>query len=82
MDIPILQVSVGGGRSYFDYFLVHYSSVLFHFLSNDKDYNRDFFTADTIDDGLSFDGIKSYPWSNFSGSMLYTISRRQITCIL
>ena len=58
--------------------LVQYLLINFHFLNNNKDYKRDFFTTGTIDDGLSFDGIKSYLPSNFSGSMLYTISRRHI----
>ncbi len=52
--------------------------INFYFLNNSKDYNKEFFITGTIDDGLSFDGIKSYFWSNFSGSMLYTISRRPI----
>jgi hypothetical protein len=38
---------------------VQYFSVNFHFLNNNKSYNRDFFTIDTIDDGLSFHGIES-----------------------
>jgi hypothetical protein len=36
-----------------------YFSVNFHFLNNDKSCNRDFFTIDTIDGGLSFHGIRS-----------------------
>jgi hypothetical protein len=40
------------------HFVVQYFSVNFHFLSNDKSYNRDFFTIYIIDDGLSFDAIE------------------------
>ncbi len=68
----------GGGRVYFEHFIVQCLSVNFHFLNNEKDYNKDFFTTGIIDDGLFFDGIKSYFSQNFSGSMLYTNSRRHI----
>ncbi len=37
----------------------HYFSVNFCFLDNSMSYNRDFFTIDTIDGGLSFHGIGS-----------------------
>jgi hypothetical protein len=56
---------------------VQYFSVNFHFLSNNKSYNRDFFTIDTIDDGLSFHGIESVLWSNIFGLVLYTILRKR-----
>ncbi len=41
------------------YLLDHYFSVKFHFLKNHKTYNRDFFTIDTIDDGVSSYDIES-----------------------
>ena len=50
--------------------------VNFHFLDNDKSYNRDFFTIDSIDDGVYFDGIESVLSSNIFGLVLYTISRK------
>jgi len=59
-----------------EHLVEQYPSANFHFLNNDKNYNEDFFTIGTIDDGLSFDDIKSYFPKTFSGSMLYTISRR------
>jgi hypothetical protein len=55
---------------------VQYFSVNFHFLNNDKSYNRDFFTIDTIDDGLSFHDIESVLSSNIFGLVLYTIPRK------
>jgi hypothetical protein len=50
---------VRGGRIHLEYLVKHYLSLNSNFLSNDKRYNRDFFTIYTIDDGLSFGGIKS-----------------------
>ncbi len=75
-----MTFQVSGGRVYLKHFLVQYLLINFYFLNNDKDYHKDFFTTGTIDDGLSFDGIKSYFWSNFSGSMLYTILGGLSTC--
>ncbi len=37
----------------------HYFSVKFHSRNNHKSYNTDFFTIDTIDDGLSSRDIES-----------------------
>ncbi len=55
------------------YLLEHYFSVNFHFLNNDQSYNRDFFTIYIIDDGLSFDGIKSIVLLDNISSVLHTI---------
>ena len=55
---------------------MQYLPVKFHFLNNNKSYNRDFFTIDTIDDGLSFHGIESFLLSNIFKLILYTISRK------
>ena len=55
---------------------MQYFPVNFHFLDNDKSDNRDFFTIDTIYDGVSFDGIESVLSSNIFGLVLYTIPRR------
>jgi hypothetical protein len=57
-----------GGRLNLEYF-----SVNFHFLNNNKSYKRDFFTIDTIDDGLSFHDIKSILSSDIFCLVLYTI---------
>ncbi len=38
---------------YLEYFVVQYFSINFHFLNNDKSYNRDYFTTNAMDDGLS-----------------------------
>lgn len=73
-----MDVASKGSKVCLDHFLVQYFSVNFHFLTNDKDYNSDIFTTSTIDDGLSFGGVKSYPSSNFSESILYTMSRRHV----
>jgi hypothetical protein len=52
--------------------VLQYFSVNFHFLNNNKSYSRDFFAVDTIDDGLSFDGIEStVSLECFSISTLY-----------
>ncbi len=56
-----------------EYLIVQYFSVKFHFLNNNKSYNRDSFTIDTTDDGLSFHGIESVLSSNIFGFVLYTI---------
>jgi hypothetical protein len=50
-----------------------YFSINFHFLNNNKSYNRDFFTINTIDHGLSFHGIKSILSWNIFFLILYTI---------
>ena len=42
-----------------EYLILQYVPVKFYFLNKNKSYNRDFFTVDTIDDGLSFHGIES-----------------------
>ena len=39
---------------FFSVIFTAFFSVNFHFLNSDKSCNRDFFTIDTIDDGLSF----------------------------
>jgi hypothetical protein len=57
---------------------VQYFPVKFHFLKNDKSYNRDFFTIDTVHDWLSFHGIESVLSSNTYGMVLYTIFRRHV----
>ncbi len=61
------------GYTIFSIFLEHYFSVNFHFPENDKGYNRDFFVIYTIDDGLSFGGIKSILLSDNISLVLYTI---------
>jgi hypothetical protein len=61
-----------------EYLILQYFHVNFHFLNNDKSYNRDFFTIDTIDDGLSFHCIESVLSSNNLGLVLYTISGKHI----
>ena len=38
---------------------IHFLSVNFYFLNNGKRYNRDFFSMNTIDNGLSFDGVRN-----------------------
>jgi hypothetical protein len=58
---------------YLVYLLVHYFSANFHFLNNDKSYNRNFFTIYTIDGGLSFDGIRSIVLLDNISSILHTI---------
>src|SRR5438132_5922344 len=58
---------------FLEYFGEQYFSINFHFLNNNKSYNRDFFTINTIDHGLSFHGIKSIlSWEIFF-LILYTI---------
>ena len=56
---------------------MQYFSVNFHFLNNDKSYNSDFFTIDTIDDWLSFRHIETVLSSNIFGLILYAIFRKQ-----
>ena len=56
-----------------EYFREPYFSVNFHFLNNNKSYNRDFFTINTIDHGLSFHNIKSILSSVIFVLVLYTI---------
>jgi len=56
---------------------VQYFSVNFHFLNNDKSYNSDFFTIDTIDDRLPFRDIETVLSSNIFGLILYAIFRKQ-----
>ena len=56
-----------------EHFVEQYFSVNFRFLNNDKSYDRDFFTIDTIDDELSFHGIKSPLSLNIFELVLYTI---------
>ena len=57
---------------------MQYFPVKFHFLKNNKSYNRDFFTIDTINHGLSFDSIESASLLNFDWLVLYTIFRRRL----
>ena len=66
------------GRSHLEYFIVQYFPVNLCFLNNNKSYNRDFFTINTIDDELSFHGIESVLSSNNLGLVLYTISGKHI----
>jgi hypothetical protein len=73
IDVPSVR-----GRVYLGYFVVQYFSVNFHFLNNDKSYKSDFFTIDTIDDGLSFDGIESAFSPNFFWLVSYTIFRKHV----
>jgi hypothetical protein len=54
-------------------FRAFFSAIIFSKFNNDKRYQRDFFTVDTIDDGLSFDGIRSSLSKNFLGSIWYTV---------
>jgi len=54
IDVPSKE-----GRVFLEYLILQYFPVKFVFLNNDKSYKRDFFTIDTIDDGLSFHGIES-----------------------
>jgi hypothetical protein len=70
-DIDVTSVGGGGGRVYLEYFAVQYFSVNFHFLNNDKSYKSNFFTTDTIDDGLSFDDIESILSPNFFFGIIY-----------
>jgi len=60
-DIDVASI---GTQLYLKYFFRRYFLVNFHFLKNDKRYNQDFFTIDTIDYGLSFHHIKSRVSSN------------------
>ena len=46
-------------------FILQHFLVNFHFLKNGKSFNQDFFTIDTIDDGLSVGGIENVLSSNF-----------------
>ncbi len=55
---------------------MQYFSVNFHFLNNDKSYDKDFFTIDTIDDRLSFYDIESVLSLNVFELVLYTIPRK------
>ena len=57
---------------------MQYFPVNLYFLDNNKSYNRDFFTINTIDDELSFHGIESVLLSNNLGLALYTISGKHI----
>ena len=66
-----------GGRLNLEYFAEQYFSVNFHFLNNDKSYNSDFFTIDTIDDWLSFRHIETVLSSNIFALILYAIFRKQ-----
>ena len=51
------------GRSLFVHFVMQYFSVNFHFLNNDKSFNKDFFTTDIIDYRLPFDELKlTFHW--------------------
>ena len=56
-----------------------YLPVNFYFLNNDKSYNRDFFTIYTIDDGLSFGGIKSIVLLDNISLISYTIFRKGVS---
>jgi hypothetical protein len=56
---------------------VQYFSVNFHLLNNDKSYDKDFFTIDTIDDRLSFYDIESVLSLNVFELVLYTIPRKK-----
>ena len=67
--------TISGGRVYLEYFESQHFSVDFQFLNNDKSYKSDFFTIDTINDGLSCDGKKSLFSLNFHWSVPYTIFR-------
>src|SRR5262245_35229320 len=70
------DTSMGGLGHIFkilEYFREPYFSVNFHFLNNNKIYNRDFFTINTIDHGLSFHDIKSILSSIIFVLVLYTI---------
>ena len=61
-----------------EHLIVQYFSVKFHFLNNDKGYNRDFFTTDTTDDGLPFHSIKSIlPFDNIC-LVVYTIFGKSV----
>ena len=71
------MIQVSRGRSHLEYLTVQYFSVNFHFLNNDKSYNSDFFTIDTIDDWLSFRDIETVLSSNIFGLILYAIFRKQ-----
>ncbi len=56
---------------------MQYFSVNFHLLNNDKSYDKDFFTIDTIDDRLSFYDIESVLSLNVFELVLYTIPRKK-----
>ena len=73
IDVPSKE-----GRVFLEYLILQYFPVKFVFLNNDKSYKRDFFTIDTIDDGLSFHGIESVLWSNNLGLVLYIIFGKHI----
>ena len=73
LEIQTIQASAGW--VYLEYFEGQHFSVNFYFLNNDKSYKSDFFTIDTINDGLSYDRKKS-PFSlNFHWSVPYIIFR-------
>ena len=71
------MIQVSRGRSHLEYLTLQYFSVNFHFLNNDKSYNSDFFTIDTIDDWLSFRDIETVLSCNIFGLILYAIFRKQ-----
>ena len=54
-----IVVTSTGTKLHLGCFPEQYFSVNSPVLDNSKSYNRDFFTIDTIDDGLSFGGIQS-----------------------
>ena len=72
-DIDVASV---GTQRYLEWKILQYFSVNFHFLMNDKSDNRDFFTIDTIDDGLSFYDIEGFLLADVLWMILYTMSQR------
>ena len=67
-DIDVASV---GTHLYLEWKIWRFFSVNFHFLTNDKTDHRDCFIINTIDDGLSFGGIKSILLPNIFCSVLY-----------
>ena len=74
-DIDVVSI---GTQLYLKCLLEQYFPVNFHFLKNNKGSNRDFFTIDTIDHGLSFHNIEGVLSSNIFRLVPYTIFRRYV----
>ncbi len=73
-----IVVTSTGTKLHLGCFPEQYFSVNSPVLDNSKSYNRDFFTINTIDDGLSFHAIESSLSTNFFWLVPCAISRRYI----
>jgi hypothetical protein len=62
-----------------EYLIAQYFSVNSHFIDNNRSYKGEFFTIDTIDDGLSFDAIKSILSLDHIYLVLYTIFGKDVS---